>query len=395
MRIGINCLEVNPSFVGGVNTYVTGLLDGFAAVGNGCRFRLFVTTANQSLFSKYAGNPHFETVVLNEKSFLLRKNLCRATLFSHSEGIHKFACDSAFNAICNMMELESDIVYTPTPVLLSFSNRKPTVLTMHDIQHVHHPEFFNWSRRLSRRITYGLSARHASYLQANSQYTKEDLLSHFPWLAPEQVEVIPSGVLIEKFSTPAPVDALSRRYDLPERFLFCPAQLWPHKNHLTILKALKLIEAEHGLKIPLILTGGKFSEAPRIFDFIASQSMSYVRYLGKVSSEDMVALYQKAAFMITATLHESSSLPVLEAAAAGTPVIASRIPPLEELAGVLQLNLFAPLDAQELARLIYALWDDGRLSSAQAAHNREQARLFSWEKTARKYVQLFERVVNS
>ena len=123
--------------------------------------------------------------------------------------------------------------------------------------------------------------------------------------------------------------------------------------------------------------------------------MSYVRYLGKVSSDDMVALYQKASFMITATLHESTSLPILEAAAAGTPVIASRIPPLEELAGMLQLNLFSPLDAQELARLIHALWNDGRLPSAQAAHNREQARSFSWENTARKYVKLFERVVNS
>ena len=395
MRIGINCLEVNPSFVGGVNTYVTGLLDGFAAAGNGCRFRLFVTTANQSLFSKYVASPNFETVILNKESFLLRKNLCRATLLFQSEGIHKLACDSTFNGIRNMMEMESDVVYTPTPVLLSFNHRKPTVLTMHDIQHVHHPEFLAWPRRLSRRITYGLSARYASYLQANSHYTKEDLLSHFPWLAPEQVEVIPSGVLIDKFSKPAVADALSRHYDPPERFIFYPAQLWLHKNHLTLLKALKQIEIERGLRIPLVLTGAKYLAAPKIFDFIAEHSMTYVRYLGKVSSEDMVALYQKASFMITATLHESSSLPILEAAAAGTPVIASRIPPLQELAGVLQLNLFDPLDVQGLADLIYTLWNDARTPAAQAVHNREQVRLFSWENTARKYVQLFERIVNS
>jgi len=49
--------------------------------------------------------------------------------------------------------------------------------------------------------------------------------------------------------------------------------------------------------------------------------MGYIRYVGKVSFQDMVALYQMAAFMITATLHESSSLPILEAAAAGTPII--------------------------------------------------------------------------
>jgi glycosyltransferase involved in cell wall biosynthesis len=280
-------------------------------------------------------------------------------------------------------------------VLRFFNSRRPTVLTMHDIQHVHHPEFFSWPRRLSRKITYGLSAHHANYLQANSQYTKEDLLSHFRWLSPDQVEVIPSGVLVEKFAVPAAASSLSGLRDLPDRFLFFPAQLWPHKNHLTVLKALKQIETGHGLKIPLVLTGEKFSAALQIFKFIEEQAMGYVRHLGKIPFQDMVALYQKAAFMITATLHESTSLPVLEAAAAGTPIIASKIPPIEELGHVLQLNLFDPLDVNGLARLIFALWNDEKAAAAQTAHNREHIGLYSWENTARKYVRLFERVANS
>jgi glycosyltransferase involved in cell wall biosynthesis len=161
------------------------------------------------------------------------------------------------------------------------------------------------------------------------------------------------------------------------------------------LRALKEIETKNGLKIPLVLTGAKFTAAPKIFEFIAEQSMGYVRYLGKMPFEDMVALYQKAAFMITATLHESSSLPILEAAAAGTPIIASRIPPLEELAQVLQLNVFDPLDVDGLARLIFDLWSDERTASAQAAVNRQKIALYSWENTARKYLQFFERIVNS
>jgi glycosyltransferase involved in cell wall biosynthesis len=240
-----------------------------------------------------------------------------------------------------------------------------------------------------------LSARHASYFQASSQYIKQDLLSHFRWLSPEQVEVIPSGARIEQFAAPVARDSLLGLSSLPDRFLFFPAQLWPHKNHLTVLKALKQIETGQGVKIPLVLTGGKFAAAPQIFKFIQEQSMGYIRYLGKVPFQDMVALYKRATFMITATLHESSSLPILEAAAAGTPVIGSRIPPIEELGRVLQLNLFDPLDVDGLAQLILTLWNDEKTASAQAAHNREHIDFYSWENTARKYVRLFDRIVNS
>jgi glycosyltransferase involved in cell wall biosynthesis len=395
MQVGINCLDVNPSFVGGVTTYALGLLEGFTTAGNGCRFSVFVTEENQRLFERFLNCDNFRIVVIGDRFFSLRSNVCRAASLSCSRGVYKFASDRIFKNIQELMDRESDVLYTPTPILRCFGSRRPTVLSMHDIQHVHHPEFFSWSRRASRRVTYGLSARHASYLQASSQYIKDDLLSHFRALSPEQVEVIPSGALIDRFAAPLAVDSLSGLSGLPDRFLFAPAQLWPHKNHMTVLKALKQIETGHGVKIPLILTGENYSAAPQIFKFIEEQSMGYVRYLGKVSFQAMVALYQRAAFMITATLHESSSLPILEAAAAGTPIIGSRIPPIEELGRVLQLNLFDPLDVNGLAQLILALWNDEKTASAQAVHNRNHIAFYSWENTARKYIKLFERILNS
>jgi glycosyltransferase involved in cell wall biosynthesis len=395
MRVGINCLDVNPSFVGGVTTYVLGLLEGFATAGNGCRFRVFVTEGNQQLFERFRKFEKFEIIAVREGLLPFRSGICRAVSLSSSRAFYKFTNDLAFRRAGELMDDESDVVYTPTPVLRCFNSRRPTVLSMHDIQHVHHPEFFSWPSRVSRNITYGLSASHANYFQASSEYIKEDLLSHFQWLSPEQIEVIPSGALIERFAAPAAGNSVSSRYGLPERFLLFPAQLWPHKNHLTVLRALKRIETGHGVKIPLVLTGEKFSAASTIFRFIEEHSMDYVSYLGKVPFNDLVALYQKATFMITATLHESSSLPILEAAAAGTPVIGSRIPPIEELARVLQLNLFDPLDADGLAWLILKLWNDEKTASAQIVHNRDHIRFYSWENTARKYVRLFERIANS
>jgi glycosyltransferase involved in cell wall biosynthesis len=395
MRVGINCLDVNPSFVGGVTTYTVGLLEGFASAGNGCRFRIFVNEGNEHLFEQFRKLDHFEVVVAGDRLFPLRAKVCRAALLSCSSELFKFTNDFAFEKVRRLMDDESDVLYTPSPVLRSFNNRRPTVLTMHDIQHVHHPEFFSWPRRLSRNITYGLSARHASYLQANSQYTKKDFLAHFPELSPEQIEVIPVGVNVQRFATPTGSNDVCKRYDLPERFLFYPAQLWPHKNHITVLRALKQIEDRNGLRIPLVLTGGEYAAASKVFRFVSDQSMEYVRHLGKVPSQDMVGLYHQAAFVFAAGLHESSSAPTLEAAAAGTPIIASRIPPFEELGQVLQLNLFDPLDVDGLARLVFALWNDEETASTQAATNRRQISCYSFENTARKYMRLFERVVNA
>jgi len=395
MKIGIDCLKIEPSFAGGLNTYTLGLFGGFASAGNGHRFHVYVTRANQHLFAKHAGQGNVTLTLVDKGALPLRNALCRATLLSRSPKFFELASNAAFRNVRAMMDAQCDIIYTPTVVLQSFNNSRPTVLSMHDIQHVHYPEFFSWPRRLSRKITYGLSARNASYFQASSNFIKQDMLAHFSGISPERIEVIPEGVNLQDFSQRRDASAVQSRYNLARKFLFYPAQLWPHKNHLTVLKALKQIEIQEGLKIPLVLTGASYAAAPAIRKFVASQAMDYVRYLGKVPFEDLVSLYQMAALVISASLHESNSLPVLEAAAAGTAIIVSRIPSNEELAPRLQMNWFHPLSPEELAGLILSLWNDEKTAASQAAHNRQQIGFYSWENAARKYLQLFERIVSA
>jgi len=394
MRVAFNCLQVDPFYAGGVNTYTLGLLDGFAAIGNGCRFQLYVTSENQHLFEKFREHKHFDLITIEDRRLSLRGKLCRAALLTFSRALYQRTSNLTYGKIQKEMDRHSDLIYTPTVVLQWFDSRKPTVLSMHDIQHLHYPEFFNWQRRLSRKITYGLSARCANYFQASSHFIKQDLMAHFSDIAAEQIEVIPEGVNAAAFAAQNDIEALLRPYRLPERFLFCPAQLWPHKNHITILRALKKIENTQGIQIPLVLTGAPYSAASQILDFLAGQSMTYVQYLGKVPFPDLVALYQKAAFLITAVLYEAGSLPILEAAAAGTPIIASKTPPNEEVARILALNLFDPLDVDALAGLILSLWNDEKIAATQVAHNRRQIGFYSWENAARKYLQLFSRIVN-
>jgi hypothetical protein len=86
LRVGINCLDVNPSFVGGVTTYVLGFLEGFASAGNGCRFRTFVTEGNQHLFEQFRNHDNFEIVVIGDRFFSLRGSICRGASFLQHNG---------------------------------------------------------------------------------------------------------------------------------------------------------------------------------------------------------------------------------------------------------------------------------------------------------------------
>ena len=93
--------------------------------------------------------------------------------------------------------------------------------------------------------------------------------------------------------------------------------------------------------------------------------------------------------MIVASVHEPSSLPVLEAAA-GTAIIAGRRPPIEEISEHLEMQLFAPTDDHELTELVAAAWNNDPVRRRQIKINKGQILQFSWNNAARQNVHVFE-----
>ena len=115
--------------------------------------------------------------------------------------------------------------------------------------------------------------------------------------------------------------------------------------------------------------------------------MDYVKYLGKVSYEEVIALYQNAYCLVTAVLYESSSLPILEAAASGLPVIASNTPPNKEMSNFLQLNLFKSNNLNDLTSIIYKFWNNEL--EDQINYNLKMINRYSWNNIAKNYISLF------
>jgi glycosyltransferase involved in cell wall biosynthesis len=393
MRIGINCFNINPSYTGGINSYTLGLLNGFAQGATEHEFIIFVKTKNESLFSAFRSVPHFEFVALEDvgKAAYFARGMA---LLSGSKKLYKQVCDILYKRIVAAFNAKQlDFFYTPTTFLFPYNINAITVASMHDIQHVHYPHFFPRTERLNRKMHFGLSADLCDYFQASSNFMKEDLMAGMQ-LPADRIFVVPEGVAPELFAAPRDVQEIRARYSLPEHFLFLPAGLWHHKNHITVLKALKQLIAEKNLSIPLVMTGARKSSSEVLFNYIKTENLQSIRYLGAVPYDDLIALYQAARYVITPGLYESSCLPALEAAAAGVPVISSAIPPNIEMAEKLRLNLFEPLDVSGLANLLWKIWDDEELRRAQINHNRANVGYYSWENAAKKYIEKFSSLLH-
>src|SRR5882762_3937498 len=89
MRVGINCIQIDPSSVGGINSYALGLLEGFAKARNGHQFQIYTSPANQHLFQQYRKVDNFDVLVVGDRLLGAKSRVCRAALLSWSKGVYK------------------------------------------------------------------------------------------------------------------------------------------------------------------------------------------------------------------------------------------------------------------------------------------------------------------
>ena len=390
MRVGINCARMVSSYKGGINSFAFGLLDGFAASRRNHSFVIFAGPRNLHMFEKYAPLPNFQIALLDRPFPRLGRALFNRLPWSLRFRLPYRRISHLLNGgderkISEMVDVHYVPNY-PTPIFPFPA--VPTIYSIHDLQHVHLPQFFTLSERKERSVCFANAVDHAALIQASSHAMAKDFAAHFKNLPQRKILVIPEGVNLAAFAGALPNDVRAR-YGLPERFLFVPAQLWPHKNHITIFRALARLRAE-GLDIPLVLTGGHFGASDALAPYLEASAANSIHYLGVVPYRDIIALHRAARFLITASLFESSSLPVLEACAAGTAVIASAIPAHVEHSHDFQMQLFPPTDDVALAALLRQVWNNDALIANQVSHNSVAIQAFSWGNAAERYLDSFE-----
>jgi len=275
-------------------------------------------------------------------------------------------------------------------------------MTIHDLQHRLQPEFpevsanGEWERREYR---FRNGARYATLLLTDSEVGKEDILNCYgPYgVTPDRVKVLP---FIPACYLAQDVPEGERRrvratYHLPERYLFYPAQFWPHKNHIRIVQALGLLKQAHQVKIPVVFCGshdGEIREATfrEVMTLRCQLGLEEeIRYLGYVPDADMSGLYAGAAALVMPTFFGPTNIPVVEAWRFWCPVLTSDIRGIREQAGKAAV-LVDPRSVEAIADGIYQLWTDESLRNVLADAGRQRLAAYTPDYYRRELMAILE-----
>lgn len=160
---------------------------------------------------------------------------------------------------------------------------------------------------------------------------------------------VPGGALMARSLESA---GIKEKYGLNGDFLLYPAQFWPHKNHVNLLRALKILRRQNEPDLRLVLTGSDKGNRDHVIKQVAELGLSdRVFVLGFVPREDLITLYRASVALVYPSVFGPDNLPPLEAFALGCPVIAANIPGAKEQLGEGAL-LFDPSDPSDIAATI-------------------------------------------
>jgi glycosyltransferase involved in cell wall biosynthesis len=287
----------------------------------------------------------------------------------------------------------ADAWFLPHFNFTPLTGRTPTVLTIHDLSFLRQPEFFSWRRRFwQASLHLQKLVKRADKIVAISENTKRDLMELLG-VSEEKITVIYSAAN-PQFRPLAEDDQClvncRQKYDLPRRFILSPATCEPRKNLANIIRAYDSLRQRCSeLKdCRLVIIG---SQGWRQGEAKQAQKLAInhqdIRWLGYLPTEDLPALYNLASLIVYPSFYEGFGLPVLEAMASGRPVITSAVTALPEIAGTAAL-MVDPADANAMSRAMEQILIDRQLAAQLAQAGLEQAKQFSWEKTAEKYWKL-------
>lgn len=236
----------------------------------------------------------------------------------------------------------------------------PYIFTVWDLQHRIQPFFpevsqtgWDWD---SREKHYANFLPRSTYVLTGTKMGKEEIV-RFYGVADDRIRLLP---------LPTPDFALEGKKPgekLPPNFLFYPAQFWPHKNHIGLIRALSLLNTKYKMDFSLVLTGSDKGNLDHVKKEVKRLKLeNKVVFLGFVPLEELVYLYRNAFALTFMTLFGPDNLPPLEAFALGCPVVASNVNGASEQLGDAAIRVDGT-DEVAIARAIKKLYDEPKFRS--------------------------------
>jgi alpha-1,3-rhamnosyl/mannosyltransferase len=281
-----------------------------------------------------------------------------------------------------------DLIHAPA-YTAPLHSAAPVVLTIHDVSYERHPEWYPYRRDRLRRAFYRRSARAAAHILTDSEFSRSEIAAAYD-IAPDRITVAPLGAAAS-FGAGGSTASLPDGIVAP--FLLHVGDLHERRNLFLVVKAL--MEARRRLETTapsLVLAGVDRGIGDRLVAVASEQGApEAVVRLGAVSEPTLRSLYRGAAALVYPSRYEGFGLPLVEAMACGTPVLASRAASIPEVVGESGL-LLDPDDPKRWGDAIVQVITDPVLRARLRNDGLVRAAMFTWERTARITLDVYQRV---
>lgn len=233
--------------------------------------------------------------------------------------------------------------------------------TIHDLMHRYEsrfPEVGSFLRYGIREHRFSNIAKYSDVILVDSNIGKKQVVESYH-IKPDKVYPLP-------YIAPSYLSDQKERFDflekykLPLKYLFYPAQFWPHKNHCKLIDALKILSVTYP-DISLVLSGGFSNAYENVYNYASSKGvLDRIIFLGYVPQEDLSGIYRRARALVYPTFFGPTNIPPLEAFSLGCPVVVSNIYAMPEQYSDAAIY-FDPMDEENMANAIGRVWSSDEL----------------------------------
>ena len=349
MRIGINIEQLYPGKIGGAEQYVRNILKEMAKFPHS---ELFVFV-NENATSTFKDSKNVKYFVINSK-----------------EGL-----DAQLNFYIDMLNI--DIMFCPLFHLAPDHCPVPSVVSILDIQQEYFPQYFSKDVLKARKKRTAQTLNFADAIITISEFSKKTILDKYNISANKvKVTYLNSDACFEKTLKPERLEEI--RSVIGAEYIFYPANSWPHKNHITLLKAFLILKKKYHTSLKLVFTGDGKQEKKEILTFITRNHIQDdIIHLGYIPQEDMPYIFANATILVFPSLFEGFGIPLVEAMRVGVPIACSNTTSVPEIVGDAAL-LFDPTNADDIAKKLNLLEHDAALREELIGRGKKRALKFSW-----------------
>ena len=369
--IGINCLDVNKKYSGGINTFLSGILTGLSDGRKNKNYIIYCSKDNEIFFNKY--KPFFKIKTFDYKKNFYYSFYIICSLFNF-EKLFLFFNYLFTNKIFNEIYDKTKILYTPTSILTSYFFKGKNMVSPHDLQHIYFKKNFNYFRLKFRNMSYKLTIYNSDTIQASSRMIKNSILKHFK-IKNNKVVIIPEGVNLKEFKP-------SKKYN--NNIVFFPAYWWPHKNHDFIINCFKKLILEKKIDCKLIMCGGASIKNKNKILSMNKEMKGKIIHKGIISKKKLLKLYQDSNLVLSPATYESSSLPILEAIASKNLVLASNTRPNKDYKKIFKISLYKLNNEKSFIKEFKSVWKN-KLSKNRNTLNQRKIKNYSWLSISKQY----------